>query len=144
MDCIRRTIHRCEKPITLTGLIPLNGSRITFSTTASQPQGPRITGVQYLRGLAPVFGGVLGPTSLLMGLSGCIDTWRSARLPDGTHVEESDPIWVIIPAAIAMVIGVVANLLLIAKLLDGRRHTYYLLNASITLWVLECNHCVCW
>lgn len=91
----------------------------------------------YLGGLLPLISGALGPVSTLLAISGCIDTWRVISLSDGSRRNDDEPRWVRIPTLIAIMAGVVANLLLLIRLLFRSSHPRYLQYGSIVLWVLE-------
>jgi len=112
------------------------GEHTTTSTATSDSQ-PKISILDYLREISPLISGTFGPVSVLMALSGCIDHWRIISLPDGSKVIDADPLWVIIPTSIAIMLGAVANSFLLLRLLNGKAVSRdYMLYSSV-FWFLE-------
>lgn len=141
----RRKSPGARVPFRFRNVITMNGSRISVESTASQPSDNPINWRQYVRGISPLLSGGLGPISLLMALCGCIDTWRAIIRQDGSQLNETDPLWVVIPTWIAFAVGLVANLFLLAKLLEWS-HSHFILLYSVMFWVFECIHlplCLC-
>jgi len=72
-----------------------------------------------------------------MAISGCADRWRAENFPNGTVKTEKDPDWVVATTAVAIVVGLFANIFLLMRML-GRGNPKYMQYMSITLWTLEC------
>ena len=106
-------------------------------TTIQSPQN-QVNWLRYLISLAPLVAGALGPVATLMAGSGCLDTWRAVGLPDGSQLKDDDPDWVRIPTSMAIFVGLIANIILLIRLLLGRPNLQRLQYWCITLWVLEC------
>jgi hypothetical protein len=97
----------------------------------------QISWLLYWASITPVICGGLGPTLTLMAISGCADQWRAKHLSDGTIISERDPSWVIGITTTAIVVGFIANIFLLMRML-GRANPKYMQYASIVLWTLEC------
>jgi hypothetical protein len=95
------------------------------------------TNLLYWSSLTPLFCGGLGPTLTLLALSGCLDHWRAYEMPDGTTTSERDPRWVVGVTALAIIVGFVANILLLLRMI-GRGNPKLLQLWAIALWLLEC------
>lgn len=93
--------------------------------------------IRYWASITPVICGGLGPTLTLMAISGCADRWRTKSFPDGTVITEKDPNWVIAITAVAIIVGLFANLFLLMRML-GRANPKYMQHMTIALWILEC------
>jgi hypothetical protein len=91
----------------------------------------------YWASITPLICGGLGPTLTLMAISGCADKWRSETFPNGITIAEEDPIWVCIVTALAIVIGFIANIFLLIRMM-GRGNPKHLQYGAIILWILEC------
>ena len=72
----------------------------------------------------------------LMALSGCADKWRSEEV-SGVVIDEPDPKWVAAVAAVAIVVGFIANIFLLMRMM-GRGNPKHMQYLSITLWTIEC------
>jgi hypothetical protein len=108
------------------------------SATANEHHRRRhISWIQYLASITPLICGGLGPTLTLMAISGCADHWRAEELPDGHFLVERDPQWVIASTAVAIVVGFIANIFLLMRML-GRANPKHMQNLCIGLWFLEC------
>lgn len=94
------------------------------------------TWLQYVASITPLICGGLGPTITLMALSGCADKWRDEEIGDRT-IDEKDPKWVVATTSLAICIGFIANVLLLARMM-GRGNPKYMQYGSIVLWVIEC------
>ena len=110
------------------------------STTSAQP--PRhhrkhVSWIQYWASITPLVCGGLGPTLTLMALSGCADHWRTEDLADGRILVERDPAWVVAATAVAIVIGFIANIFLLMRML-GRANPKYMQYLCIIMWSIEC------
>jgi hypothetical protein len=95
------------------------------------------TGLLYWSSVTPLFCGALGPTLTLLALSGCLDRWRVLAMPDGSRTSERDPRWVVSITALAIIIGFVANILLLMRMM-GRGNPKHIQYWTIALWVVEC------
>ena len=71
-----------------------------------------------------------------MALSGCADKWRDEDIGDRT-IDDKDPKWVVATTSLAICIGFIANVLLLARMM-GRGNPKYMQYGSIVLWVIEC------
>jgi hypothetical protein len=105
-------------------------------TDMESPHG-NVNWTWYMISLTPLISGALGPAATLLAISGCIDTWRALGLSDGSHINDHDPQWVRIPTLIAILVGVIANVLLLIRLLLSIHHPRHLQLWSIVLWILE-------
>lgn len=113
--------------------IPAEG--IDHNETSSSHNG--VNWARYVVSLIPLISGALGPVAILLAISGCIDTWRTLGLSDGSHINDHDPEWTRIPTLIAILVGVAANVLLLIRLILSINHPLRLQCWSIVLWVLE-------
>ena len=59
------------------------------------------------------------------------------EMPDGSHVSEKDPRWVVGITALAIVIGFIANILLLLRMM-GRGNPKIIQYWTIVLWMTEC------
>jgi hypothetical protein len=110
----------------------------SYSIDAINPKRHRqISWLLYWASITPLICGGVGPTLMLMAISGCADRWGTKHLSDGTIISERDPAWVIGVTATAIVIGFIANIFLLMRML-GRANPKYMQYASIVLWTLEC------
>ena len=91
----------------------------------------------YWASITPLLCGALGPVLTLLALSGCADRWRMYVAPDGSDLFEKDPRWVIGVTALAIIVGLFANILLLLRML-GRGNPKHLQIFAILLWFLEC------
>ena len=91
----------------------------------------------YWASITPLLCGALGPVLTLLALSGCADRWRMYVAPDGSNLFEKDPRWVIGVTALAIIVGLFANILLLLRML-GRGNPKHLQIFAILLWFLEC------
>ena len=115
----------------------LNLSRVSLASSSSQWLSNPLHWYLYWASVTPIICGALGPALTLLAISGCVDPWRGSDLPDGSHFNEKDPLWVIVITSIAIILGLAANMLLIISLMTTResRHTQYI---TIILWMLAC------
>ena len=95
----------------------------------------------YTASIAPLICGAVGPTVTLFALSGCVDEWGYINLPDGLIIKEKDPTWVVATTVTALLIGFLANILLLVRLL-GRGESNYTVHLSIILWILQGRPCL--
>ena len=93
--------------------------------------------IQYWASVTPLIVGALGPTLTLLAISGCADKWRVRVFPAGLDVPVRDPRWVIGLTATAILIGFIANIFLLLRMI-GRGNPKYMQDLSILLWTLEC------
>ncbi|SRR6266496_3028240 len=93
--------------------------------------------LRYWASITPLICGGLGPTLTLMAISGCADRWRTENSPNGTVTTEMNPRWVVAITAVAIVVGFIANIFLLMRML-GRANPKHMQNMSIALWTLEC------
>ena len=113
------------------------------SETHSETHSIRSTGRKhrswwhYWASITPLICGALGPVLTLLALSGCADRWRLYVTDNGVSMEEKDPKWVIAVTALAIMIGMFANILLLLRML-GRGNPKHLQIIAIVLWLLEC------
>lgn len=91
----------------------------------------------YWASITPLLCGAFGPVLTLLALSGCADRWRLYSTTDGKALLEKDPRWVIAVTALAIIVGLIANILLLARML-GRGNPKHLQWFAIILWLLEC------
>ena len=113
----------------------------SFNSTSTWPyhlpKRKHISWIQYWASITPLICGALGPTLTLMALSGCADRWRILELPDGSFHIEPDPQWVVVITAVAIVIGFIANIFLLMRML-GRANPKSMQYLCVTFWALEC------
>jgi hypothetical protein len=95
------------------------------------------TWLLYWASINPVICGALGPTLTLLALAGCTDRWRVFWV-DGTSYSEKDPKWVIATTVIAIVMGLLANVFLLLRMM-ARGNPALNQSMSIILWSLECS-----
>lgn len=95
------------------------------------------TSLLYWSSLTPLFCGGIGPTLTLLALSGCLDHWRVYEMPDGSSTSDRDPHWVVGVTALAIIVGFIANILLLLRMI-GRGNPKLLQLWAILLWLLEC------
>ena len=91
----------------------------------------------YWASITPLLCGAFGPVLTLLALSGCADRWRLYATTDGETLSGKDPKWVIAVTALAIIVGLIANILLLARML-GRGNPKHLQWFAIILWLLEC------
>lgn len=92
----------------------------------------------YWASITPLLCGAFGPVLTLLALSGCADRWRMYVTKEGGgQLFEKDPRWVIAVTALAIVVGLIANILLLLRML-GRGNPKHLQLFAIILWLLEC------
>lgn len=94
--------------------------------------------LKYWSSITPVICGGLGPLVTLLALSGCADKWRTKTV-DGIAVEERDPKWAMVTTAVAIVLGFIANIFLLMRMM-GRGNPKHMQYWSIFLWTMECNY----
>jgi len=117
---------------------PTSSAPLSDSIGAIHPKRHRqISWLLYWASITPIICGALGPTLTLMAISGCADRWRTKHLSDGTIISEPDPAWVIGVTATAIVVGFIANIFLLMRML-GRANPKYIQYATIILWTVEC------
>lgn len=115
-------------------------SEISLASTTSHTLSDPLHWLLYCVSITPIICGGIGPALTLLALSGCVDSWRALPLPDGSQFNEGDPVWVIVPTTIAIIIGVIANILLLVSMTGNRnpKHTKHIQYCAIILWILEC------
>jgi len=114
-------------------------STFSFNSTTGLEHHRRrhISWIQYMASITPLVCGGLGPTLTLMAISGCADRWRTEDFPDGRVLVERDPPWVLATTAVAIVLGFLANIFLLMRML-GRANPKHMQYLCIGLWFLEC------
>jgi potassium channel subfamily K len=113
-------------------------SRTSFSIAAipTADLHQHISWPRYLASITPLICGGLGPTITLLALSGCADRWRTETV-GGDFIQDGDPTWVVVVTAIAIAIGLLANVFLLMRML-GRGNPKYMQINCILLWAIEC------
>ena len=106
----------------------------------TQSSATEINWRQYLLSLTPLICGAIGPVAILLAISGRIDPWRAASLSDGSQVSDGYHDWVRTPTLIAIIMGVIANIFVLARLLVQDQHPQHLQYWSLLFWVLECTN----
>ena len=115
-------------------------SEISLASTTSHTLSGPLHWLLYWASITPIICGGLGPALTLLALSGCVDSWRALALPDGSQLKEGNPVWVIVPTTIAIIFGLIANILLLLSMTGNRnpKYTKYIQYCAIILWILEC------
>ena len=105
--------------------------------TPDQTYKRRNPWIQHWAAITPLIVGGLGPTLTLLAISGCADNWRVIQLPSGLYVAEKDATWVLVCTGLAIVIGFIANVFMLLRMM-GRGNPKHMQNLSIILWTVEC------
>jgi hypothetical protein len=145
-DVSNTAVSRINGPVQPSGNSPENSPDLN----RAQSEAPTIgsvepvlrrrhrAGLLYWSSVTPLFCGALGPTLTLLALSGCLDRWRVFEIPGGSRASDRDPRWVIAITALAIIIGFVANILLLTRMM-GRGNPKYIQYWTIALWAIECS-----
>jgi hypothetical protein len=114
-----------------------NKSSLVIEVTSSAGFNPELqhSWFQRVASFHPLVCGGIAPTIVLFALSGCADRW-GINIMDGLPVEEPDPEWVIIITSVAAMVGLIANFILLWRIL-GRGNPKLMQLLCITLWLLE-------
>ena len=70
----------------------LNLSRVSLASSGPQWLSNPLHWLLYWASVTPIICGALRPALTLLAISGCVDPWRGSDLPDGSHLNDKDPL----------------------------------------------------